>query len=489
MQSSDIHNFKSHADTERKIIHLMLKSREVIDEMLDSGLGSDFFDVVHQPLVDAIYYEYRVSERRRLLIRETYRQYLTQQNVGSELLLNLSVYDQCLVGTNSKQEELSVLKARLQEGYIARQCSFFLKDFNKDFGKHGALYAARNLSDKLQQGLSITETRRTVYASLPEIKDDYLAMIDQQRGHPDLVIRCQIPEIDDSVNVGFKPQHLTLIVAPESSHKSNLMLNIGLNVADANHNVLFVPLEMNRFDLTNRIVANRCGIDFHCLARPELLSDEQRKLMGDTKMWKSDRFCILDADERTSVSDLKREIEKRAVDFKPSVVIIDYIANLKADVRFGSRNDLEIGEILKSLRFLGKKYGFHIITAAQMNRAAITLLREGKEDAVDSTSIHGSLQYAADSDTIFALYCVNGEPTRLKCYVIKARHGVKGEMKELRVDPAHCRITSTKDSLLTDPGGLTDLDNDLNIPTADIAASAAVEFSSVSLDDDVSGLG
>lgn len=491
----DINNLAAHADSERKVIHLMLRYRDAIDEMLDSGISSEFFDVAHQPLVDAIYYEYSTSNQKRLLTRETYRHCLTEQNAGGDTLLSLSVYDKCLVGVSAQKDDLGSLKKIIMEGHVSRKCAFLLKDFNHDFQKHGAIKAARRLSDDLQQCLSITETRRAVFTTLSELKEDFISQLKEKRDNPGIVVRCNIPEIDDSVNVGFAAQHLTLFVAAPGSHKSNIMLNIALNICEAGHNVLFIPLEMNRFDLTNRILANKTNIDFHFFARPEMMSDEQVKHVENATSWLMSKFCILDADERSSVSYLQKEIEKLALAFKPKVVIIDYVANLKPEVRYSQRNDIEIGEVLKSLRFVGKKHGFHIMSAAQMGRAAIKAMKEGKDDAIDSTSISGSQQYAADSDTVFALTTIAGEPDKLKVHVIKARHGPSQVTYELRLEPQYCRITSTKCSMLTDPDGITDLENDLNQSPAAIEAAlsgsivADVDFASVNLDDDMSVLG
>ncbi len=479
-----------HIETEQRVIHLMLKSREVIDEMLDGGFSSDFFDPAHQLLVDAIYQEYVSSNHKRLLAREGYRQTLVEQGVGGDTHLNLTIFDKCFIKAYARPDDLGYLKKRLVEGFMGRKAYLYLKDFRTEVKKSGFLIAARNLQDRLQAALGITETRRSVFTDMACIKDEFIEQLEERSKNPSIRVECGIPEIDTPINVGFRPQHLTLVVADVGHHKTNLMLNMALNIYEREHSILFIPLEMSRFDLMNRIIANRANIHFDKLARPESLSDDEWKRIRECTVWleKQHKFSILDVDDQPSVSSLKREIEKRAFVFKPEVVIIDYIAAMKPDVRFGSRNDLEIGEILKSLRFLGKKYGFHTISAAQMGRAAIKALREGKEEAVDSTSIHGSHQYSADSDTIFALLKVRGEPDKIRGIVIKARHGPSGQSFELRVDPSHCRISST-DAQLSILTEATDFESDLNAPPEEVAEtlekeeSSHIEFAGLDLGD------
>lgn len=454
-----------HIENEQKIIHLMLRYRDVVDEMLDNTILSDFFYPNHQPLIDAIYREFYSSESKRLLTRESYRQMLLEENIGGDMALNLSVYDRCLLGVNAHPNDLGHLKKRLIEGYVGRKSYGYIKEFTTAVKQRGYTKAARDLADNLESSLTIADTRKTIFATLPELKDEYLQDLDARKEDKTKIIRCNFPELDNAITVGFRPMHLTLFVADVGSHKTNLMLNVALEIFEQGYNVLFIPLEMDRFDLVNRIVANRTGVPFTRLVRPGALTTDDRKKIEEAKFWleKKNHFCILDADERTSVSSLKREIEKRAFAFKPQVVIIDYIANLKPDIRFGQRNDLEIGEILKSLRFLGKRYGFHIISAAQMGRAAIKSLREGKEEAIDSTAVHGSHQYSADSDTIFALTRRKDEPDRLNVIVIKARYGPSGDRKELRVDPETCRIYSTEMTQVVDEEYNSEqVDNDMN---------------------------
>ncbi len=454
-----------HIAVEQKIISLMLKHYSAIDEMLENGFSAEFFDEPHQPLVNAIYQEYINSNRKRKLTRETYKQMLLDLGIKGDLQLDLSVWEKCFISYNVPIDDLGHLKKQLVESYIARQAHLCLDDFGKNIKTKGYFEAALELVDSLKIAVSLTQTGQTVFASLDELKDDYIKYIEDIRENPEKIITCGIPEIDDTINVGFKSQHMTLFVADVGGHKTNMMLNIALNIFDRGHSVLFIPLEMGRFDLINRITANRLNISFDKLAKPQLLSSEEMTKIKEAKIWDSHKykFCILDAQERTSVSSLKHEIEKRAFTFKPKVVIIDYVANLKPDRTFGSRNDLEIGEILKSLRFLGKRYGFHTISAAQMGRAAIKALREGKDDAVDSTSIRGSHEYAADADTIFALMRVPNEEDKLKINTIKARHGRSGFTNELRVDAAHCLISSTSGThRLTSQ---SDLEEELNTPS------------------------
>jgi len=274
------------------------------------------------------------------------------------------------------------------------------------------------------------------------------------------------------------------------THNTNVMLNIALALVDRGHEVLFIPLEMSRFDLMNRILCNRLNLSMGALASPNKLTEEEFTSLKASEIWDKGLklLHILDSDERTTVSFLKRQIEEKVREKKPKVVIIDYIDNLQPDTMYGQKH-IEVGDIIKALRFLGRRYDFHIISAAQMNRTAIKALREGKEEAVDSTSIYGSHLYSADSDNIFALMKVKGEDTRLKIYTIKSRYGPSGQTKELQVNAARCLISSTDGMMeLTGDSGL-DMYESMNTPVEKISSSEVEFTSSLDIpDDDLGGL-
>lgn len=485
-----------HLEVERQIIHLMLKHRDSIDEMLSDGFSEEFFDPHHQLIVQSIYKEFVGSEQKRLLTRNGYRQLLQEMNIGGDLVQNLTVYDKCFLKV-VQPDDLGHLKKQLLESYIARKSHFFIQEFRSNVKSEGWLAASHKLSEQLSGVLGTTEVRKSTLLSLSEIKDEFLKDLQYRAEHPEEVVRCGIPEIDDVVNVGFKPQMLTLFVADVGGGKSSVMLNVALETFERGFSVLFVPLEMGRLDVTSRIISNKANVNYNKIARPEMLTDEEWKRIREAAIWldrSSSRFCILDTSDRISVSQLSRELEKRALAFKPQMVVIDYVANIKPDRRFNDRNDLEIGEILKSLRFLGKKYGFHTVTAAQMGRSAIRALRENPDAAPDSTSIRGSHEYSADSDTIIGLLRNRDEPEKLKVIAIKSRYAEAFAARELRFDAPFCRIMSTQDNRAL-VATSSELESNLNENPWDISEALKpeeeprlpkIEFSgSMSLDDDL----
>ena len=447
---------KAYLEIERKVINLMLKYCEVIGEMASENITPDFFDDRHQPLVQAIFYVHGISDGKRLLTDDHYRNLLIEQGAKGDITVGTQVFHECMYGvhhSNSK-DDFDLLKKQLVDSYVHRRGIECMDKFNKNVGKMGYVEATRQYIEDLSSVVNFTEARKSMFMIVDDLKDKYIASLQDKKDDIKPRIECGIPEIDDAMGVGFKAGHTSLYVAATGCHKTNMMLNIALNIFKKGHNVLFLPLEMDWEDFVTRIVSNVTEVTYQSLLNPKQMTEEDFQKVKDAKAWisKSNKFAILDVDEQISIPVLRRELERRANYFKPKVVVVDYLGLLKTASNYGQRHDLALGDLTKSLKFLGKKYGFHVITAAQLGRADIRRLREeGSEAQLDSTSVKGSQEVSSDVEFIFALTMPPDENDRLKFHVIKARYGASGYTKDLRVEPHLCRIFSMEQDKQT-PG-------------------------------------
>lgn len=475
---------KTQIELEQKIIHLLLTYKNAVEESIESGINADFFIDAHKHLVKAIFRDFVESNQKRRLNKENYKR-ITLQNDKSNLVLRLNIYDDCLIGQNVDFDDFGFLKKELIENYVGQKVSKNLSNFYQNVKNKGYQFATSNLIDELSDCVNLNETSDILFSSIKDLKNQYIEQLKNARENPATVIRCGWPEVDTPMNVGFKEGHLTLFVGDTGSHKTNIMLNLSLIFANKGFPVLFIPLEMPWKDVLNRIVSNKTGVDGFYLARPNEISDEDFKKISDAMMWMDNHsnLTILDSGTRLKTSSLRREIEKRLTFFQPKIIVIDYLDILDIEHKYGSRT-IEIAETIREIRHMGRKYGFHIITAAQMNREAIKAIRDGNENALDSTAIQGSHSYSTDADTIFGLTPVQGEVTRIKITAIKARHGEKGQVNELTVDRGRSRISSCSiGSVITSE---IDLENDINRNPAEISKVVSslpdLDFASSDLD-------
>lgn len=294
----------------------------------------------------------------------------------------------------------------------------------KDFGLKLSL-----LHDQLGKVLASSESGVFDFFDTGLECGPFVSRLREQAKNPEDKIKCGIKEIDECMVVGFRPGTLTLTVADVGGAKTTMMLNIAFNMFKKGHNVLFVPLEMPFEEIFKKYLSRETLIPFERMADPQDLSPEDwARLDAKTKELEQSngRLVWADVKSRPSVQEIKDAIESKMSFFKPSVVVIDYIANIRPDDN--KDNWLAIGDILKDLRAMGKQHGFAILSAAQMTRDGIKKLKGDKDQTKSpgSEDLRGSHEYSADSDNIFAQAPWPDEPNRkLMLFCIKARYGKK----------------------------------------------------------------
>jgi hypothetical protein len=202
----------------------------------------------------------------------------------------------------------------------------------------------------------------------------------------------------------------------------------------------------------------------------------------------------------TTVVKIQRQIERNIELIKPKLVVIDYVANLEAHRNRYGRNDLEIGDMLKTMRQMGKDLNFAVLSAAQLGREALKRVRKSTGDrdktSINSEDIRGSHEYSADADNIFAqLKHVQQPGALLDIFCVKSRNGPttfeNGKIRAtLEILPEFGLITSsTYGEQLSQNPEEDDTNVTVNVNTLDLAdkieADGIVESGSFEEDDEM----
>jgi len=460
---------KERISTETQFINLLLNHKDLAGDWYNSNLKPFYFDKSHRLLLFAIGKAY---DSDNLLTRKSFMEFAKKKSTSSVDLnfsgLMFDTISLLIVDRN----DFELLKNKIAESYISEKAIDFIDEYSKSKNALGISEAVHELSKKFN-GLvtdSVNE-KQIFYSSVSTYAPDFYARLLSESKKEDSkeIIRCGIKEIDDTMVVGFAPGTLTLFAADVGGYKSTMMLNIAINVWKYGKNVLFVPLEMPRDKMYQKMLSNLTRINFERLQNPKLLSkDEWETVKGvtdDLNAPRDNQFYIMESYERVPVSIIRREIEKHIDMFKPHLVVIDYIANLVPETGSKvdrSRNDLQIGEMLKDLRSMGKpgglhEVGFSIVSGVQIGREALKRMRKVgiNKTAFYSEDLRGSHEYSADADNIYAQNPDEAQPdSRLQFFVVKARYGKRSfhtneTRAMLEVQPAISLIESIDDSWLS----------------------------------------
>jgi len=438
---------------QRKFIGLLLKDRECVSGWIDSPLTQNYFDKEYQIIISAVM---DAHEQGVLLTRDSYKNYVWDNYRNTKAMLAQDVLYSNIKSTPVKPDDFPSLQARIRDSYLAQASGEYIKKFAKKQGEQGNLTAIRQMLDDFS-GLVDGYEQKTqiVYENVSVTGADHIKRMDDIRSgriKEDPILHCGIEPIDTTLHKGFTPGSLTLFCGDAGGFKSTLMLNVGANIwkgfkrpvplvgdtedYQSGKNVLFVPLEMPRAEIMDKLLARQTRIPTSKISNPRSLSDaECEQIKQEVESWENEvaQFYFMEYMDRTRVSVIRREIEKHIDIFQPRMVIIDYIANLMPDQSRKDRNDLEIGDMLKSLRAMAKPNavtgeGFAIVSAAQIGREALKRMRTSQSGKITARTedIRGSHEYSADADNIYAQFEDSDYPGRkLNFFAVKVRMGQK----------------------------------------------------------------
>lgn len=308
--------------------------------------------------------------------------------------------------------------------------------------------------------------------------EDTLGWLLDMKVNPDKYagLSCGIKAIDKKTN-GLMNGHLTVFVGWHGGFKTTTMINVAFGLWEKGCNVLYVSLEMENKLMnakfwcrgTKRLSYNKMykGLlsqpsDWDDIVTLEKLIDDpsttpetkkaaEKKVArlregiagirgpedADTNILEqlntkikgsSAKIKIINVGQSSKMkcSQLERYIADNINDWKPNVVIVDYLDLMAAENTKGDARWEELGDICKYLRSMGQAWGFSVVTAAQFKRGAIERIRKVGLDKPDKAQfstddIAGSNQIGADADNVFMLW--RDGQDKLKIFSPKCRHG------------------------------------------------------------------
>lgn len=417
--------------SERELIYLLLHHKSLIADFLDSVLTIDHFRVNHFFLLSCII---ECFDDGVLLTRETLSDKLKSLKSAKDRIANEMVFNSCSIAKTEK-DNFPTLINRILEYNLEASINQALRDFGKEV-KEDKIAAVSSLSDDLHNILvGNTGIEKVFYEDIGTLSQKNIQYIKDVKSGKIVEappILTGIKEIDDTMVVGLRDGTLTLFCSDVGHFKSTIMMNIGLNVWDFGYNVLFVPLEMDKNQMWERVFSRDSGVACELIVknRKNLSDEDVCKLeeVYEKHNTREARFFIMQEPNRTDVMSIQRQIERHIKRFSPKLVIIDYVANLEPHIKRKDRNDLEIGDMLKTMRHMGKTLGFATISGAQLGRDALKKIRKAGANrdkvTINSEDIRGSHEYSADADCIYAQIKSTSQPNQLlDLFCIKSRTG------------------------------------------------------------------
>jgi len=415
--------------SQKQLIGLLLKYKDLVEKFINSSVKIKDFDKKYHLILEQII---EVHNQGYLLTRKGFRANIKNNPVPKERIVQELAFDGCCIHSDDRNLFLPLMREVQEHSFknnIGNEFSTFSSKIKKGEPYSKAVTELHENLGNIVADVKMDTEDKILYEETVDMGDRYAKYVsDILSGKIKLKpkILCGIPEIDETIVTGFIPGTLTLICAETRGFKSWMLLNIALCAWKNGLNVAYVTIEMDEESVFKRKLSIETGIQHSQLYDEQnLTSEDLGKIQETIGSWKGlkSKFRVLDlVGSISTASNIRRLIKKDIDNFKPDLVVVDYISIMGAEIERHNRYDLVIGDNAKAFRAMGKQLDCAVITAAQQKRES---LAKRKKDPMDfgPEDISGSQELANDCDNIFYQRILPDRPNELAFKVVKVRNG------------------------------------------------------------------
>lgn len=195
----------------------------------------------------------------------------------------------------------------------------------------------------------------------------------------------------DNVFGGLQRNGLIIVAGRPSMGKTAFALRVARNVGERLP-VLFFSTEMDRLQITMRLLSSEKNVDLQYMMQGKLGKDDWRGLASSAQSLHKNNVFVNDRTSRT-IADIAAEIRRfKRKHNNLGLVVIDYLQLIKLPKR--ERFDLSVGEASRAFKVLAGELQCPVMLLSQLNRALET--RENKRPLMSDLRESGSIEQDAD---------------------------------------------------------------------------------------------
>lgn len=218
----------------------------------------------------------------------------------------------------------------------------------------------------------------------------------------------------DEATAGLQGGQLVTVIAPPKTGKSQVLLQMGINLHEAGHNVLFQTFEMTNAECRDRHDAMRSKVSYNRMRRRALIEPEKNAYKAMLAGMESDENDLILSDSLTgiTVSALAAKIEQT----RPDIILVDGVYLMIDEVSGESNTPQALTSITRSLKRLAQRLEIPVVISTQ------TLLWKMRGGKVSADAIGYSSSFFQDSDVILGLEEIEEEPEARLLKVVASRN-------------------------------------------------------------------
>lgn len=416
-------------EAEASLLGAILIDSDALIKVADMVQATDFFDMRHQRIYEAIQalYEARSSIDVLTLSDQLKSNSYLDMVGGASYLTELTNF----VPTAAHVEQYAEIVAQKALRRRLIQASREMTELGYDESK-----TLKDLiSDAEQRLFQVSQQHvKQSISSIEEILADSFERLDDL--HKDSSKIRGIPtgfRDMDNMLAGLQRSDLFILAARPAMGKTAFSLNLAHNVAvQAKQAVLFFSLEMSKEQLVDRLLSMESGVDAWAL-RTGNLTDHDFEKLGQAMGTLSEANMYFDDSPGITVSDLRTKARREAHRQPLGLIIVDYLQLMSGGSRFGSSDNRvqEISEISRGLKLIARELNVPLIALSQLSRSVEN--RSPQIPQLADLRESGSIEQ--DADVVAFIYreeYYNPETERKNVTDIlikKHRHGPTGNVE------------------------------------------------------------
>lgn len=417
MASSNTYNYRLEEDLLSQLIFDISKYDEISSILKDK----DFYDIKNRKIYSLLSQMILETEVKDFNI-ELFNEYVIKRSGTSGVRISdiNRIYENSITASSifevaNQLKELSMLR-EIEEMSIETIKRVKQAELKSD-----------EIIDKIEQNVNLLNMRNGIsqIISISDLAQSYL----EKKQDTDLeFLSTGYTQLDSILQGGFHKSDLIILAARPGMGKTSFALNLALNIASNNKNVLVFSLEMANDQLVDRLIAAEAQYSLTNIRESKFIYQENEKNRILNALKKIETLPIFVADmPSVSINDIKAMARKKARENQLDVIIIDYLQLIESTINRNAREQ-EVAQISRSLKILAKELNIPIISLAQLSRNV-----EHRSDQRPTLSdIRESGAIEQDADLVMFLYRkeyynnLQSDAEITEVLIKKHRHGQQG---------------------------------------------------------------
>jgi len=289
--------------------------------------------------------------------------------------------------------------------------------------------------------------------------------------HKNKILRTGFKNLDELIG-GFFPGEFVVIGARPSMGKTQLLINLALNISRINP-VLFFSFDLPDFMLVNRCISTLADIPLQHVLQPELATSKEKQHIAEISKLLNTHNIYINGGSVNNLSSFRQQCMNQIKETGIKVIIVDTLQHVSLS-RFRGNREQEISNFTRELKAIANETGVVVITSSQLSRS-VEIRKESKIPVLSDLRDSGCIEQ--DADKVIMMY----RPEYYGITLDEMGESTEGETHLLIAKNKYGNLGAAKIQMLSTKTGFIDMEDSyegskLFIPEFSFAAKRTEEI-------------